>query len=69
VILEIKSIRSLFRGLTVRVVHSLREGNTLADFLTNLAFDFAGEINFNNADELPAKGIYRYSKLGQIRES
>lgn len=31
-------------------------GNTLAEFLTNLAFDFAGEINFNTADQLPAKG-------------
>uniref|UniRef100_A0A0V0H6G3 Putative ovule protein n=1 Tax=Solanum chacoense TaxID=4108 RepID=A0A0V0H6G3_SOLCH len=31
-ILEINSIQSLLRVLTVRVVHSLREGNTLADF-------------------------------------
>jgi len=62
----INSIQSLLRVLTVKVVHSLREGNTLADFLTNLAFDFAGEINFNTADQLPAKGrcILNMDKLG-----
>ncbi|PHU07815.1 hypothetical protein BC332_24304 [Capsicum chinense] len=37
----VNSIKELMRVITVNVVHSLREGNTLADFFTNLIIDFA----------------------------
>lgn len=41
----VNSVRLLMDIISIRVVHSLREGNTLADFLTNLVFDFAGVLN------------------------
>lgn len=43
-------------NLSVRVVHSLREGNILADFFTNLVFDFADDFQSNCLEEVPVKG-------------
>ncbi|WMV32083.1 hypothetical protein MTR67_025468 [Solanum verrucosum] len=41
VVLETSSINRMRDLLTLRVQHSLKEGNTLADYFTNLIFDFA----------------------------
>lgn len=38
VTMEVNSIRALMCNISVRVIHSFREGNTLADFFTNLVF-------------------------------
>lgn len=40
--LDVSYIKSLLMNREVEVVHTYREGNTLADFFTNYAFDFAG---------------------------
>ncbi|XP_060210685.1 uncharacterized protein LOC132637641 [Lycium barbarum] len=53
--LIIKDITRLRRDKEVRVEHVLREGNGLADFLTNFVFDFAGEHQFNSYQSLPRK--------------
>ncbi|KAH0661434.1 hypothetical protein KY284_026365 [Solanum tuberosum] len=45
VALEVNTIRRLQRSVSARVQHSLREGNALADFFTNLVFSFAGYSN------------------------
>ncbi|KAK4724480.1 hypothetical protein R3W88_027259 [Solanum pinnatisectum] len=42
--------------MSVRVQHSLREGNTLADFFANLVFHFAGIYEFNQFQEVPSAG-------------
>lgn len=51
----------------VTVVHTFREGNKLADFLTNLSSNFVGsyQIHFNNFRELPvyAKTILQMDKI------
>lgn len=36
--------------------HVLREGNTLADYLTNLAFSSAGTMTINPFNELSSAG-------------
>lgn len=54
--LIIISIICMMTVSKVRVVHSLREGNTFANFfLSNLDFDFAGELQSNSFIEIPAK--------------
>lgn len=42
--------------LTAIVVHSLREGNTLADYFTNMVLDFADDIQITNFEDIPVKG-------------
>jgi len=39
--------------MSVRVQHSLREGNTLADFFANLVFLFAGTYELRSLQEVP----------------
>ncbi|XP_055835450.1 uncharacterized protein LOC129903954 [Solanum dulcamara] len=53
------------RDKEVRVGHVLREENGLADFLTNFAFDFVGDHQFDNFTSLPvkAKKILNTEKL------
>ncbi|WMV09401.1 hypothetical protein MTR67_002786 [Solanum verrucosum] len=53
---EINLIKWLLTLITVSVQHSFREGNTLADYFTNLVFDFAGNYQFNNFQEVPSQG-------------
>ncbi|XP_060210552.1 uncharacterized protein LOC132637489 [Lycium barbarum] len=48
----INYILRLRRDKEVRVEHVLREGNGLADFLTNYAFDFAGDHLFQSFTSL-----------------
>ncbi|KAF3617994.1 putative non-specific lipid-transfer protein AKCS9-like [Capsicum annuum] len=45
--MEVKTINRIKSVISVRVQHSLREGNTLADFFTNLVFSFAGEYHLD----------------------
>ena len=56
VALEVNSMNLLRRSLSVRVQHSLREGNTLADYFANLVFVFAGDFQFNSLLEVPSEG-------------
>ncbi|XP_059315633.1 uncharacterized protein LOC132066321 [Lycium ferocissimum] len=56
VITEVERIRKMKAEFNVIIQHVYREGNTLADFLTNLAFDFAGTQSFNSFAELPSAG-------------
>lgn len=53
---EVEKIRRVMENFNVIIHHIYREGNTLADFLTNLAFDFAGTAKFSNFSELPSAG-------------
>ncbi|KAH0691451.1 hypothetical protein KY289_018809 [Solanum tuberosum] len=64
--LEVNIINELMRIVSTRVQHSLREGNTLADFLTNLVFIFAGGFQYNQFQELPneVKRIIDLDKVG-----
>lgn len=56
VTIEVNSINRLRNSLSVRVQHSLQEGNTLADFFANLFFDFAGTYKFRSYQEVPDTG-------------
>lgn len=53
---EVKTINRIRNGLSVRVQHSLREGNTLANFFANLVFSFAGTYEFSSIQEVPSAG-------------
>ncbi|PHU04979.1 hypothetical protein BC332_25801 [Capsicum chinense] len=47
----VKSIKALMESMSVRVIHSHKEGNTLVDFLTYLVFTYAGfdlDLNLNS---------------------
>lgn len=54
----------------VTVLHTFREGNNLADYLTNMVVNFAGtnSIHFNHNNELPtqAKAILQLDKQGTL---
>lgn len=56
----------MIENISVRVVHFLQEGNILADFFTNLVIDFAEEFEYNNLEQVPAKGkaIIMLDKIG-----
>ncbi|XP_060202597.1 uncharacterized protein LOC132631015 [Lycium barbarum] len=54
IILIIKEINRMGRNQTTQIQYIFREGNAVADFLTNLAFDFAGTVQFHNLQELPS---------------
>ncbi|KAK4736878.1 hypothetical protein R3W88_000575 [Solanum pinnatisectum] len=56
VTMEVNSINRLRNLISIRVQHSLREGNTLADFFANLVFHFAGTYEFNQYQEVPSEG-------------
>ncbi|KAH0730567.1 hypothetical protein KY290_001567 [Solanum tuberosum] len=64
VTLEVNSIRKMMESITTRVQHSLREGNTLADYLANMVFHFAGNFEFKTFQEMPstAKKIINLDK-------
>ncbi|XP_060177843.1 uncharacterized protein LOC132607783 [Lycium barbarum] len=51
----INNISRLRRDKEVRVEHVLKEGNGLANYLTNYAFDFAGDHHFHSFASLPVK--------------
>ena len=55
--LVVKRIQRLREGKQIGVAHVLREGNSLADFFTNLVFDFTGTMQFHNFQEVPSIGI------------
>jgi len=54
VALEVNDIRRLRGVVSARVKHSFREGNTLADFFTNLVFSFAGDFQINHFRDIPS---------------
>ncbi|WMV37272.1 hypothetical protein MTR67_030657 [Solanum verrucosum] len=56
VALEVNYINRMRTLMTTRVQHSLREGNTLADYFTNLAFNFAGTFVFKQFQDVPLVG-------------
>lgn len=56
VALEVNDIRRLRGVVSARVKHSFREGNTLADFFTNLVFSFAGDFQINHFQDIPSEG-------------
>ncbi|WMV58370.1 hypothetical protein MTR67_051755 [Solanum verrucosum] len=56
VTMEVNSINRLRNIISVRVQHSLMEGNTLADFFANLVFHFASTYEFNQFQEVPSEG-------------
>lgn len=56
VVLEVNFIRELMSQVTARVVHSLWEGNTLADYFANMVLDFAGDFQITNVEDIPAQG-------------
>lgn len=59
IVMLIKRIRNYMKGGQLQITHTLREGNALADFLTNKCFSFAGTQAYKSFAELPqeAKGI------------
>lgn len=52
----VSSIKSLMENILVRVVHSLRKGNTLVNFFINLVFDFTGNFEYNNIEQVLLEG-------------
>ncbi|XP_060182743.1 uncharacterized protein LOC132612645 [Lycium barbarum] len=51
----VDDIKRMMEDQTVAVEHIHREGNGLADFLTNLVFNFAGTLQFHSFQELPSQ--------------
>ncbi|XP_060185616.1 uncharacterized protein LOC132615077 [Lycium barbarum] len=45
IITEVERIKKMMEGLNVIIQHVYREGNSLADFLANIAFDFAASAH------------------------
>ncbi|KAG5620989.1 hypothetical protein H5410_006207 [Solanum commersonii] len=64
--MEVRRIQILKEGLEVAIVHTLREGNKLADFMSNIVFSFTSTnfTYYNNFQELPteAKTILNMDK-------
>ncbi|XP_060200867.1 uncharacterized protein LOC132629156 [Lycium barbarum] len=56
IITEVERIQKMMGTFNVIMHHVYREGNSLADFLTNIAFDFAGTSKVNTFSELPSAG-------------
>lgn len=56
VTLDVNSINRLRTKMTVRVQHSLREENTLANYFANLVFLFTGTYEFNHFQQVPSTG-------------
>lgn len=54
--MEVNSIKDMMDSCSARVQHSLGKGNTLADYLANLVFHFAGNFEFNSFHEIPSAG-------------
>lgn len=54
--MEVQAIEELRRDKEVQFCYVMREGNRLTDYFTNLVFDFAGELIFNNFQEVPSAG-------------
>lgn len=69
--LEVNSINRLMSVLSVRVQHSLREGNALADFFANMIFNFAIDFQIYQLQYIPSEDgkILHMDKAGtpQIR--
>ena len=63
--MEVKTINRIRDAISVRVQHSLREGNTLTDFFANLVFSFAGTYEFSSVQEVPnvGKNIINLDKI------
>ncbi|XP_019241256.1 PREDICTED: uncharacterized protein LOC109221250 [Nicotiana attenuata] len=53
---EVRKIKEIKSTFNVLFQHVLREGNTVADFLANLVFSFAGTVTFHYFHELPPRG-------------
>ncbi|XP_060200320.1 uncharacterized protein LOC132628562 [Lycium barbarum] len=56
IVAEVDIIKKLKARCNVLILHVYREGNSLAYFLTNLAFYFAGTSRFNSFVDLPSAG-------------
>lgn len=54
--------------MSAKVQHSFRKGNTLANYLTNLVFIFAGSFQFNHFQEMPSEGR-RIINLDKMRKT
>lgn len=55
-IFEANFIHRMRALMTTRVQHSLREGNTIADYFTNLDFNFAGTFEFIHFQDISIAG-------------
>ncbi|WMV17864.1 hypothetical protein MTR67_011249 [Solanum verrucosum] len=51
----VSDIKALALQCQVRIQHAYREGNTLADYMANLASDREGRLSFSTFTELPRK--------------
>lgn len=49
----------------LRIKHSFREGNKVAEYFTNLVFDFAGNFQFNSLQEVLRQGR-RLKKIDKL---
>lgn len=56
IVVEVDKIKQMMSSFNLIIQHIFRYGNTLATTLTNIAFDFAGEVSFNSFSELPSVG-------------
>jgi len=54
----IKDIWGLYQECHVQIQHVYREGNTLADYLANLAFVNPDRIVYNSFAELPSQEFF-----------
>lgn len=53
VVKEVEAINKMRKNVPIQLKHTLREGNTLADFFANLVVNFAGTYLVKKFQELP----------------
>ncbi|WMV26082.1 hypothetical protein MTR67_019467 [Solanum verrucosum] len=53
VVKEVEAINKMRKNVPIQLKHTLREGNTRADFFANLVVNFAGTYLVENFQELP----------------
>ncbi|KAH0641918.1 hypothetical protein KY290_033533 [Solanum tuberosum] len=65
VVMEVDAIKRMREGVPIHVKHTLREGNTLADFFANLTINFAGTYMVEIFQDIPAiaKKILNMDKI------
>ncbi|XP_009804158.2 uncharacterized protein [Nicotiana sylvestris] len=63
---DVKKIREMKGNFNVIFQHVFREGNSVADFIANIVFFFAGTSEFHSFTELPSAGsrLINLDKLG-----
>lgn len=51
--MEVEAIKRMGEGIPIHIKHTLREGNTIADFFANMTVNFASTSIVENFKDIP----------------